>query len=123
MEKEPASITIIEGPPPDFKGAPENWTQSQLESARAYSVSRCQVRSFNGQALLDRCRRAWSEHNSIYLDFPTYSGLRRRLEIVAAQFEHLPEGDMLNLWVRHLPEQIQDAGPGQGSDELDEGAD
>ena len=112
MEKEPASITIIEGPPPDFKSAPESWTLSEIESDKAYNVSRCQVRSFNGQALLDRCRRAWSDSNSIYLDFPTFGGLRRRLEIVGARYEHLSEGDMLNLWVRHLPDDIEDVNSG-----------
>ncbi len=106
--EEPESITIIEGPPPEFRDADQPWTLSLLESSEPYYVSLTQVRSFKGQELLDRCRRAWSARRPIYLDFPTYSGLRRRLEIVAAKFEALAEGDMLNLWVRHRPDEIED---------------
>ncbi len=105
------SITIIEGPPPEFKDAEQVWTLSLIESLAPYDVSLTQVRSFKGQALLDRCRNAWSTHRTIYLDFPTYSGLRRRFEIVAAKFDKLEEGDLLNLWVRHRPDEIEDVAP------------
>ncbi len=111
METEPESITIIEGPPPEFKDVSEVWTLSLVEASDPFDVSLTQVRSFKGQALLDRCRRAWGGRRPIYLDFPTYSGLRRKLEIVAARFEQLPEGDLLNLWVRHRPDEIQDVAP------------
>ncbi len=111
METESESITIIEGPPPEFKDADQVWTLSLIEASQAYDVSLTQVRSFKGQALLDRCRRAWDSHRPIYLDFPTYSGLRRKFEIIAARFEALPEGDLLNLWVRHRPEEIGDVAP------------
>ncbi len=111
MEADPELITIIDGPPPDFKTVIEPWTLSLLESDRPFQVSLCQVRSFKGQVLLDRCRAAWSRHRSIYLDFPTMSGLRQKLEIVGARFEKLPEGDMLNLWVRHGLHDLDDVAP------------
>ncbi len=109
--QEPESITIIEGPPPEFKDAEQVWTLSLVEALTPYEVSLTQVRSFKGQALMDRCHNAWKSHRSIYLDFPTYSGLRRRFEIIAAKYDQLPEGDLLNLWVRHRPDEIEDVAP------------
>ncbi len=111
MSEEAESITIIEGPPPEFKDAEQVWTLSLVEANQAYDISLTQVRSFKGQALMERCRRAWQGQRPIYLDFPAYSGLRRRFEIIAAKFEQLPEGDLLNLWVRHRPNETQDVAP------------
>ncbi len=111
MESEPELITIIEGPPPDFKMSGEPWTMSLVEGDKPFSVSLCQVRSFKGLTLLQRCQRAWSGQRPVYLDFPTMSGIRRKLEIVAARYEKLPEGDLLNLWVRHKPEDVEDVAP------------
>lgn len=108
---DPELITIIEGPPPEFRRVDEAWTFSLLEGSRPYWVSLCQVRSFKGQVLLARCQRAWSTRRAIRLDFPTMSGLRRQLEIIAARYEKLPEGDLLRLWVRHQPNEIEDVTP------------
>lgn len=111
MQADPELITIIEGPPPEFKRADEVWLYSLVESWIPFSVSLCQVRSFNGEKLLERCQRAWQSGRATRLDFPTMSGLRRQLEIVAARFEKLPEGDLLNLWVRHQPSDLEDVAP------------
>lgn len=111
MEAEPELITIVEGPPPEFKTVNDEWMYSLLDSARPFFISLCQVRSLKGQLLMERCQRAWSTQRSIQLDFPTMSGLRKKLEIVAAKYEPLPEGDLLNLWVRHQPHDIQDNTP------------
>jgi hypothetical protein len=111
MEAEPELITIIEGPPPEFKSANEAWLYSLVESPRPYSVSLCQVRSLDGRKLLERCQRAWQSGRATRLDFPTMSGLRRQLEIVAARYEKLPEGDLLNLWVRHQAADLEDVSP------------
>ena len=111
MEADPELITIVEGPPPEFKMASEPWTLSLIEGDRPFLVSLCQVRSFKGQSLLERCQRAWARQRPVYLDFPTMSGMRRKLEIVAARFEKLPEGDLLKLWVRHTPEDVEDGAP------------
>ena len=120
---DPELITIIEGPPPEFKTVDEAWTISLIESARPFFISHCQVRSFNGQILLERCQRAWQRQRPIRLDFPTMSGLRRQLEIVAARFEKLPDGDLLNLWVRHQPNEIDDTAPRRDADDTSTGSD
>jgi hypothetical protein len=116
MEADSELITIVEGPPPEFKSASEVWVLSLIEASRPYHVSLCQVRSFNGRMLLGRCQRAWRKGRPIRLDFPTMSGLRRQLEIVAARYEQLPEGDMLNLWVRHQPDDLENVAPRGDSD-------
>jgi hypothetical protein len=95
----------------------EAWMYSLLESARPYLISVCQVRSFKGQALMERCQRAWSAQRPTRLDFPTMSGTRKQLEIVAARFEQLPEGDLLNLWVRHQPKDVEDNRPARTDEE------
>ncbi len=118
MEADPELITIIEGPPPEFKPVGEAWTMSLVEGTKPFQVSLCQVRSFKGQSLLERCQRTWSGQRPIYLDFPTLSGLRRKLEIVAARFEKLPEGDLLNLWVRHQPSDVEDVTPPRRDDDM-----
>ncbi len=111
MEAEPELITIVEGPPPEFKATDEVWMYSLLEASRPYMISLCQVRSLKGQVLMERCQRAWSSQRPIRLDFPTMSGLRKQLEIIAARHDKLPEGDLLNLWVRHQPQDIADNTP------------
>jgi hypothetical protein len=111
METEPEIITIVEGPPPEFKSVDDLWTLSLIEATRPYFIASCQVRSLNGQALLERCQRAWHSQRSIRLDFPTMSGLRRQLQIVAARYDKLPEGDLLNLWVRHGADELRDIAP------------
>ena len=111
MEADPELITIVEGPPPEFRTVNDEWMYSLLDSARPFFISLCQVRSLKGQILMERCQRTWHAQRSIHLDFPTMSGLRKQLEIVAAKYEALPEGDLLNLWVRHQPQDIQDNMP------------
>lgn len=119
MEAEPELITIVEGPPPEFKSVDDVWMYSLLESSRPYVISLCQVRSYKGQMLMERCQRAWSTQRPIRLDFPTMSGLRKQLEIIAARYEKLPEGDLLNLWVRHQPQDISDNKPRRDRDDED----
>ncbi len=111
METEPELITIVEGPPPDFRRVDEAWAYSLVETTWMSFVSLCQVRSLNGRALLERCQRAWASQRPIRLDFPTMSGMRRQLEIIAARYEKLPEGDLLNLWVRHQLGETEDVSP------------
>ena len=117
MEAEPELITIVEGPPPEFKAADEVWMYSLVESSAPYLISLCQVRSFKGQVLMERCQRAWSAQRPIRLDFPTLSGLRKQLEIIAARHDKLPEGDLLNLWVRHQPQDIADNSPNRADED------
>ncbi|MBI3915234.1 MAG: hypothetical protein HY327_13740 [Chloroflexi bacterium] len=97
---DPEQITIIEGPSPEFHIVGEPWTLSILEGGAPYIIATCQVRSFNGQKLIERCERAWSNKNVIRLDFRQVDGLRRQMDIVAARLDKVDGVDVLNLWVR-----------------------
>jgi hypothetical protein len=69
---EPELITIIEGPTPDFHMVMDPWALSILEGNAAFVPAACQVRSFNGQKLMDRCENAWNTHRPILLDYRNY---------------------------------------------------
>lgn len=97
---EPELITIIEGPTPDFHVVMDPWSFSVLEGPAPYIVATCQVRSFNGEALMERCQRAWGTHRQIRLDYRQIDGLRRQIDIVGARLEKVDSVDVLNLWVR-----------------------
>ena len=64
MEAEPELITIVEGPPPEFKSVDDAWMFSLMESSRAYFISLCQVRSLKGQVLMERCQRPPVPHSA-----------------------------------------------------------
>jgi len=96
---EPELITIVEGPPPDFRAARELWPLSLWEGLTAQAVAQTQMRTFNGQSMMDRCLRAWAESRPVMLDFPQMDGLRRKVEVLAARAMTIEEGDVLNLWV------------------------
>ena len=98
---EPEFITIVEGPEPEFAEHNDGWVLSILEGAHYIGLERCRVRTFNGQALVERCRNAWAERRPVMLDFPNRLGLRRQAEIAAARTENIEEGDLLHLWVRN----------------------
>ncbi len=97
---EPEQITIIEGPTPDFHIVGDPWTLSAIEGSGPYIIAQCQVRSFNGQKLMERCEHAWSNRNAIRLDYRQIDGLRRQVDIVAARLDQVDGTDVLNLWVR-----------------------
>jgi len=97
---EPETITIVEGPTPDFSIVIEPWAMSILEGKSAYLTVACQVRSFNGKKLMERCLRAWSSARPIMLDYKQADGLRRQVEIISARLETIDGIDVLNLWVR-----------------------
>lgn len=101
-----AYITIIEGPPPEFRAAKHHWTASLAEGPTWTTVVSCEMRTFNGQGLVDRCRRAWQAGRPARLDYPVQtmayappSG-RAEVEIVAARWREVAEGQVLTLWVR-----------------------
>jgi len=97
---EPELITIIEGPTPEFHMSAEPWTFSVLEGQKAYVAVSCQVRSFNGQKLMDRCQRAWITNRPIRLDYRQIDGLRRQIDIIGARLDKVEGVDVLNLWMR-----------------------
>lgn len=96
---EPELITIVEGPPPDFRLAREFWPLSLWEGSVPQVVALAQMRTFNGPSMFERCTRAWSESRPVLLDFPQRDGLRRKAEVLAARVTTVDEGDVLNLWV------------------------
>ncbi|WP_322800056.1 hypothetical protein [Thermoflexus sp.] len=97
---EPEWITVVEGPTPQFQPAREIWAFSIYEGPTTQPVAVCQMRTFNGEKMLERCRRAWEEGRPVQLDFPAPSGERHWADVIAARVEHWPEGDVLVLWVR-----------------------
>jgi len=101
---EPETITIVEGPPPEFQPVPDSWPLSVYEDRKPYQSAVCQMRTFSGPKLLERCQRAWEQDRPVKLDFPDGAGLRRQLYVVAARWTEVEEGHVLHLWVQ-LPAQ------------------
>ena len=116
---EPELITIVEGPTPEFHMVLDPWALSVLEGDGAFLPAACQVRSFNGQKLLDRCQRAWTTNRPILLDYRQTDGLRRKVEIVSARLDKIEGVDVLNLWVRQRVLQLIRTGGSDDSIPLD----
>ncbi len=101
MERErPAYITIVEGPPPDFREVNNEWSVGVLEGMLHSNVAMCEMRTFNGPQLVKRCHDAWREGRPARLDFPAGEGARGELDILAARWEKVTEGHKLYLWVK-----------------------
>ncbi|MEL7645439.1 MAG: hypothetical protein AAGU04_04110 [Anaerolineaceae bacterium] len=123
-------ITIIEGPTPDFdligdpqeEGSAFAWTGGVLEGPLLYRVATTSVRSFDSQALLERCTRAWKQNQTMFLEYRDEIGLRKEAQILAAQALTMDEGDVLHLWVRRDLEESEqsedDTEPDDPDDEL-----
>ena len=101
---EPETITIVEGPPPEFQPVPDLWPLSVYEDRKPYRSAVCQMRTFSGPKLLERCQRAWEQDRPVRLDFPDGTGMRQQLYVVAARWTEVEEGHVLHLWVQ-LPTQ------------------
>jgi hypothetical protein len=97
---EPAYITIVEGPPPDFRDVSNEWAYGVLEGFKSDDVALCEMRTFNGPKLVKRCQDAWREGRPARLDFPIDEGSRGELDILAVRWEEIDEGHKLYLWVR-----------------------
>lgn len=104
---EPETITIVEGPPPEFQPVPDLWPLSVYEDREPYQSAVCQMRTFNGPKMLERCQRAWSEDRPVKLDFPDGAGMRKQLSVVAARWTEVEEGHVLHLWIQ-LPAQLSE---------------
>ena len=105
MEKE--KITIIEGPPPTFEVANDGWALGLNESPSIYDIAITRLRTFNGPALVERCYRAWNKRDTIYLHYRNDMGLEERVPILAARSLDTPDGNMLILWTRQIPEELE----------------
>lgn len=102
MEKQsPAYITIVEGPPPDFREVSNEWVYGVTESLESCDIALCEMRTFDGPKLVKRCQEAWREGRPARLDFPTGEGRERgELDIIAVRWKNVEEGHKLYLWVR-----------------------
>lgn len=104
-------ITIIEGPTPNFDSVDTDyimgingWTAGLNEGPFLYDTARTTLRTFNGEALLDRCHKAWEHKTTMYLEYRDPIGMKREVPIVAARTVDSDQGDLLILWVRCEPE-------------------
>lgn len=101
---EPELITIIEGPTPEFRITPQEWVQSVHEGPEARVVASCQLRTGNGNDIVERCQRAWKELRPVQLDFPDEMRMRQRLDVLGLRLQDLDAGPMLTVWVALPPE-------------------
>ena len=98
---EPAYITIVEGPPPDFRDVSNEWAFGVSEGMEYFDLALCEMRTFSGPKLVKRCQEAWQDGRPARLDFPTgEAGERGELDIIAARWEAVEEGHKLYLWVK-----------------------
>ena len=107
---EPELITIVEGPPPEFRAMPDVWPLSIHENRAPLETALVQMRTFSGPKLVERCQRAWGESRPVKLDFPDGVGARQQVNVVAARWGEVEEGHVLYLWVRvpELPSERRD---------------
>ncbi len=96
-------ITIIEGPTPTFELVNDVWANGIIEGPTLGNVAVTRLRTFNGEALVERCYQAWNSREPINLEFRDSSGLTMEVPIVAARSADGSDGQLLLLWVR-LPE-------------------
>lgn len=116
---EPELITIIEGPTPDFTPNPQGWVQSVYEGPELIDVALCQLRTGNGDDIIERCQRAWGEGRPVKLDYPDNLRLRKQVDVVALRLTETEEGQLLLMWVS-LPWDEEDE---DGLTDLDDSGD
>ena len=107
VEPEPEMITIVEGAIPEFVPHGVGWAYALAEGSGPQELALCEMRTFNGESMMQRCRTAWSEKRPVLLDYPNRLGLRRTVQVLAASIEAVEEGDILKLWVKS-PEEDED---------------
>jgi hypothetical protein len=105
-------ITIIEGPTPNFDSVETDfiigingWTAGLSESPYLFNTARTTLRTFNGEALVERCHKAWAQKATMFLEYRDPIGMKKEVPIVAARTVDSDKGDMLILWVRQEPEE------------------
>ncbi len=92
-------ITIIEGPPPVFEQVDDGWAVGMNESPNVLVPALTRLRTFNGNALVERCHRAWNKREAIHLHYRNDMGLEQSAPILAARNVETPDGNVLLLWV------------------------
>ncbi len=104
-------ITIIEGPTPNFDSVETDfimgmngWTAGLNEGPYLFDTARTTLRTFNGEALLERCHNAWANKVTMFLEYRDPIGMKKEVPIIAARAIGSERGDLLVLWVRREPE-------------------
>lgn len=62
-------------------------------------VATCQLRTGNGEDIVDRCENAWSEGRPVKLDFPDEMRMRQQVSVVALRLDEVDAGQVLQIWV------------------------
>lgn len=119
-------ITIIEGPTPNFDSVETDflmgingWTAGLSEGPYLYDTARTTLRTFNGEALIERCHKAWANKTTMFLEYRDPIGLRKEVPIIAARTVDSDQGDLLILWVRTEPEEDEQENYGIDFDDTD----
>ena len=100
-------ITVIEGPPPNFELVDDGWVAGLSEGPYLYDLMLTRLRTFNGSALVERCYRTWNKKSTMYFHYRDDLGIEQQDPIMAARTVETDEGDILLLWVRRDPEDIE----------------
>ena len=93
-------ITIIEGPPPEFENVNDGWAMGLNETLGNFELALTRLRTFNGQALVERCHRIWKNNLPMYLQFKNAVGLEDQVPILAVRNVDTNDGQVLFIWVR-----------------------
>ncbi len=70
-------ITIIEGPTPTFEAINTEWALAMVEAPMNYEVVTTNLRTLNGQELLERCNDTWAQQETMVLQYRNQVGLER----------------------------------------------
>lgn len=100
MREEPEYITVLEGPTPDFQSTNQLWLQSVYEGPVDAAVAECELRTANGEDIVERAQRAWRDGRAVRLDFPDDLRMRQEVDVVGVRLRDVQEGTVLTLWVR-----------------------
>ena len=101
-------ITIIEGPPPVFEHVDDGWALGLNEGPGYYGLALTRLRTYNGAALVERCHRAWSKKEPIYLHYRNRLGLEEKVPILAARSSEEENGQVLFLWIQGSDEMLEE---------------
>ena len=116
---EPELITVVEGPTPEFRESPYMWFSSVYEGPEDADVVMCELRTYDGQGILDRCLNAWREGRPVRLDYPDRLRMRRQVDVVAMRLTNVEEGPLLYLWVRITDGLLEEEGFDEDEDDFD----
>lgn len=103
-------ITVVEGPTPAFEPNTEPWLLAMSEGPTIPFTGRCLLRTLDGDALLERCRKAWQHGRAACLEFTNMAGITEEALILAARVGEVEAGEVLHLWLRlnSWPEELEE---------------